>query len=213
MDELKALRIDYDRNKLERSDLDSSPISFFSKWLKEAIDSEELEPSAMNLSTVNALGHPSSRIVLLKGLSEAGLEFYTNYGSRKSSEIQDNAQIAINFFWATLHRQVRITGSARRMGVEASTKYFQSRPKNSQIGAWASSQSEVMMNDQDLINRYEEIALQYKDAAVLPLPPFWGGFIVEPDSYEFWQGRPSRLHDRFRYLKYEDGWKIDRLWP
>ena len=213
MDELKALRIDYDRNKLERSDLDSSPISFFSKWLQEAIDSEELEPSAMNLSTVNALGHPSSRIVLLKGLSEAGLEFYTNYGSRKSSEIQDNAQIAINFFWATLHRQVRITGSARRMSVEASTKYFQSRPKNSQIGAWASSQSEVMINDQDLINRYEEIALQYKDAAVLPLPPFWGGFIVEPDSYEFWQGRPSRLHDRFRYLKYEDGWKIDRLWP
>lgn len=213
MENLKDLRREYDKSHLSRQEMTNDPLEFFAFWMREALASEELEPSAMNLSTVDAKGRPSSRIVLLKGFDDRGFQFYTNYGSRKGAEMEANGNVSLTIFWATQHRQVRINGQVTKLSEKESREYFQSRPKESQIGAWASSQSSIMTGHNELMDRYEEVARKYEEADVLPLPPDWGGYNVHPEEIEFWQGRPSRLHDRFHYTRKETGWKIDRLWP
>lgn len=210
---LSDLRRDYSLQGLSRSDLNPDPIVQFDKWFQEAVDAKVLEPNAMTLSTVDMEGHPSSRIVLLKGVDARGFVFFTNYESRKGRELQTNPNAAINFHWPLLERQICIRGKTSRMSVEESTVYFHSRPRLSQISAWTSQQSSVVENRTALEKNWQEQMDKWKEGEI-PLPPFWGGFLLDPESIEFWQGRPNRLHDRFLYSRQTDGaWHIDRLSP
>ena len=211
---IQDLRENYDLAKLERDQLTENPIELFERWFNFALEQKILEPNAMTIATVNAEGKPSARIVLLKGYDENGFVFYTNYESQKGQELSNTPYAALLLNWLELHKQIRIEGTVERLAPELSTKYFQSRPKGSQIGAWASPQSQIIVDRSILENNTRELEEKYKDATHLPRPPHWGGFIVKPTMIEFWQGRPSRLHDRFRYTKNESGnWKIDRLAP
>jgi len=211
--DLAALRRSYAMASLSESDVSPDPFVQMERWLQEALSSQLPEPTAMTLATVSADGLPNARVVLLKGFDHRGLVFYTNYESRKGVELAQNPQAALLFFWPELERQVRIKGRTERVSPDESLTYFQSRPKESQLGAWASPQSQVISGRDVVELRYQELVEQFKHDEVLPLPPFWGGYRVVPTYFEFWQGRPSRLHDRICYQHGDQGWAIARLAP
>ncbi len=209
---IKTLRHDFAKQTLEKEDVNKEPILQFEKWFKEAVDSQVNEPNAMSLSTVSATGQPSSRIVLLKDFDKNGFTFYTNYNSRKGIEISKNPGVALLFFWPELERQVRIEGSLSKQTELESNDYFDSRPRESKIGAWTSEQSKKIENRAVLDIAYENNFKKFSGEEV-PRPDFWGGYVLRPKLIEFWQGRPSRLHDRILYTLSDNKWLIDRLSP
>jgi len=212
--DIEHLREDYRLASLDVNDVDEDPIAQFGKWLKEALDAQMPEPNAMTLATCTPEGKPAARIVLLKGYDEAGFVFFTNYESRKGKELLHNPNAALVFSWLDLQRQVRIEGKVQKLAPEKSTEYFQSRPKGSQIGAWASPQSRVIERREMLEEKVQELEAKYENEDELPRPEHWGGYIVQPKLIEFWQGRPSRLHDRIQYTRQSGGnWLIERLAP
>lgn len=206
------MRISYTESALSRADLDLDPFKQFQTWWRAAIDADHIEPNAMTLATAAADGAPSARMVLLKGVDERGFLFYTNYESRKGVELAANPRAALVLYWDRLQRQVRIEGRVERLTAEESAEYFHSRPRDSQIGAWTSPQSTVIFGRTQFEARRQQLEDQFADGPV-PLPPFWGGYRVMPHAIEFWQGRPNRLHDRFRYKRSDQNWLIERLAP
>jgi pyridoxamine 5'-phosphate oxidase len=213
MESIAALRKDYSKASLDIKSIDSNPITQFEKWFKEALNAKVLEPNAMNLATISESGRPTSRIVLLKGIESNQFLFYTNYQSHKGKELDKRPECALNFFWPELERQVRIEGIAQRVGTQLSDNYFQSRPRASQIGAWASPQSSIIKDREILEQRVLEIEKRFEGKSILPRPNQWGGFAITPFEIEFWQGRPNRLHDRLLFSKVDDQWRINRLAP
>ncbi len=212
--DLSTLRRNYARQSLSESDALPDPFAQFARWFDEAIQSQVVEPNAMTLATATPAGRPSARIVLLKGYDHQGFVFYTNYESHKGAELAANPQAALLFVWLDLERQIRIEGRVEKVAPEESLAYFQSRPKSSQIGAWASPQSKIIADRSVLEQASDRLQAEYADRDALPLPPFWGGYRVRPDRIEFWQGRESRLHDRMCYHKLENGtWGMNRLAP
>lgn len=197
---------------LDEAHVDADPIVQFGHWFADAETADLIEPTAMTLATADAGGRPSARMVLLKGFDQRGFVFYTNYGSRKADELAGNPSAALVFWWPSLQRQVRVEGIVERVTREESEAYFRTRPLGSQLGAWASAQSQVIAGRAELERRLEELEARYGDGEV-PLPPFWGGYRVHPEVIEFWQNRPNRLHDRLRYRRVPDGWTIERLSP
>ncbi len=210
---LADLRKEYSKGALDVKSVPPGPIAQFERWFAEATQAQVPEPNAMNLATITKAGRPSSRIVLLKGIENNRFVFYTNYQSHKGQDLEDNPACALNFFWPELERQVRIEGVATRVSEEKSTAYFQSRPRDSQVGAWASPQSAVIADRTVLENRAKDIDKKFTGQMTLPKPKQWGGYQVDPHLIEFWQGRGSRLHDRIEYAKVDTGWKITRLAP
>ncbi len=204
------LRQSYEKNELLESSALASPFDQFARWFNEALAAGVAEPNAMTLATVNAQGQPSARTVLVKGYDETGFTFFTNYESRKGQDLAANDRAALLFFWQPLERQVRIEGRIEKVTPEESDAYFASRPVGSRLGAWASEQSRPTTREA-LLAREAEFAEQYGQSP--PRPPHWGGYRVLPDAFEFWQGRPSRLHDRLAYQAHADGWRIIRLAP
>ncbi len=199
--------------ELHESDADADAIAQFTRWFEHALIANVPEPNAMTVATATRAGVPSARIVLLKGFDARGFVFYTNYESRKGNELAENPVAALVFHWVELHRQVRITGAVEQVSREESDTYFQSRPRGSRLGAWTSEQSSVLPGRAPLEARLAALTAQF-GAGDIPLPPFWGGYRVIPDAVEFWQGRPSRLHDRLRYARQpDDTWRIERLSP
>ncbi|MBX9850581.1 MAG: pyridoxamine 5'-phosphate oxidase [Cytophagaceae bacterium] len=212
MKNLADIRNEYKLRELDKKHVNADPLRQVEQWLNEAINAGLYEPTAMVLATVSKNGKPSSRVLLAKGITNEGLIFYTNYTSKKAREISANSFGAINFFWPELERQVRLEGSIEKISREESEKYFQSRPKGSQIGAVVSSQSEVI-ESRDLLEKMKvELEKKYEEKNI-PCPDNWGGYILKPDYFEFWQGRPSRLHDRIIFVKENYSWKIQRLAP
>ncbi len=210
---LAALRRNYALESLSETDALPDPVAQFAAWFNEALNSQLREPNAMTLATATRDGYPSARTVLLKGFDNEGFVFYTNYESRKGAELLENPRAALLFTWLELERQVRIEGPVEKVSPDESLRYFQSRPKGSQIGAWASPQSRVIPNRELLEKNVVELLKTYAEAEALPRPPFWGGYRVKPTRVEFWQGRESRLHDRIQYVRGEDGWTVERLAP
>ena len=211
--ELQNLRQDYTAATLSENDTKGDPINQFEQWFNEALAAKLHEPNAMTLATATTNGKPSARIVLLKGFNQNGFIFYTNYLSRKGKEITKNPQGAITFFWGELERQVRIEGTIEKLSKEDSERYFHSRPKGSQIGAVASPQSQEIEGREGLEKKWSELEAEYEGKEV-PKPSFWGGYILNPQLVEFWQGRSSRLHDRILYKKVDKkSWKKVRLAP
>jgi pyridoxamine 5'-phosphate oxidase len=214
MKEIADLRLDYKLQSLDIQDVSNDPIAQFQVWFSEALRSDLREPNAMIIATIDENQMPNARVVLVKGVDEKGFVFFTNYESKKGKELENNPNIAVVFNWLELERQVRIQGKVSKISEEESTAYFQSRPKGSQIGAWASPQSQVIENRLFLEKSQKDFEEKYENDTLLPKPPHWGGYLVEPISIEFWQGRSSRLHDRIFYKKTENGdWKIERLAP
>lgn len=210
---LHDLRVHYDRDELRREKLCNDPFEQFAAWVHEACESDLVEPNATSLTTAGADGRPTQRTVLLKGFDERGFVFYTNLESRKARQISENANVSLLFPWLALHRQVAISGVAERVPASEALAYFVTRPFGSQIGAWASPQSQVVSARALLEAKWEEAKRKFQEGRV-PMPSFWGGFRVVPREIEFWQGRGHRLHDRFLYTRQEDGsWKIERLAP
>jgi pyridoxamine 5'-phosphate oxidase len=206
------LRKEYSQASLSESEVDANPIAQFAKWFQEALNAEVPEANAMSVATVGANGRPSSRILLIKDFDARGFTWYTNYASRKGCELEANPYAALLFHWIPLERQVRIEGKVERVPAEESDAYFQVRPLKSRLGAIASSQSQPIASRSALEQRFAQVEAEYRDAPVRPA--HWGGYRLQPDSIEFWQGRPSRLHDRIRYLLQPDGsWKRERLQP
>ena len=206
------LRKEYKLRSLLEKDVDADPIKQFQHWWNEALTSGIEEPNAMTLATSNSKGKPSARIVLLKGLSNEGFAFYTNYESRKGKELKENPYASLLFFWKELERQVRVEGTVTKVGEEKSNEYFFSRPALSKIGAWSSPQSTVIKSRDYLEENILKYQQQFNDG-IIPRPPHWGGYVVKPTLLEFWQGRPSRLHDRLQYALINDKWIIERLAP
>lgn len=212
--QLADLRKTYSQRTLSETDVLPDAVRQFRQWLDDALAAKLDEPTALTLSTVNAAGQPSSRVVLLKGLpDEAGFLFYTNYDSRKGHDLAEQPLAALNFFWPGLERQVRVEGHVEKAPAEMSTEYFQSRPRSSQLGAWASPQSQVIGSREELEAREREFAENFAAQDPLPRPENWGGYILRPHRVEFWQGRPSRLHDRIVYEREGAAWKRSRLAP
>ena len=207
-----ALRQRFMSEGLDRDQLDADPVAQFQRWYQQVIDARIPEPNAMSLATVDADGQPSLRTVLLKLYDADGFVFFTNYESRKARQMDGNDRVALLFPWVALARQVKILGRAARIPTGESLKYFVTRPRGSRIGAWSSPQSQVISSRSLLEEKVAEMKRRFGDGEV-PLPHFWGGYRVVPDSVEFWQGRDSRLHDRFRYTREADGWRIERLAP
>ncbi|WP_018150827.1 pyridoxamine 5'-phosphate oxidase [Leeia oryzae] len=208
---LADIRKDYSKQELSPEDCAKSPITQFEQWLKEAMTAEVPEPTAMHVTTVGEDGRPSARIVLLKGIENGQFQFFTNYLSRKGQQIAATPYVAITFFWPELERQVRIEGKIEKLSDEASDQYFNSRPYTSRIGAWASEQSTKISGKSVLVTRAAEFGMKY--LTHVPRPPHWGGYGVTPDRVEFWQGRPSRLHDRVLYELNNGEWERSRLAP
>jgi len=208
------LRKDYLAGALERGDLADDPIQQFRQWFLEATeDSRIIEANAMTLSTADPDAGVTSRIVLLKGLGPDGFRFFTNYESGKGRQIAADARVALSFYWQGVERQVHVTGRAEKLPREVSESYFRSRPRESRLGAWASQQSCVVKSREALDAAYERASKEYPGDEI-PMPPYWGGYLVRPQTVEFWQGRSGRLHDRFRFTRSGDfGWKVDRLEP
>lgn len=209
--DLHNIREDYSKQSLSQEDCAAEPLTQFEQWLQEAIKAQVNEPTAVNVATVNEDGRPSSRIVLLKEVNAQGFVFFTNYHSRKGRAISHQPFVAMTFFWPELERQVRIEGRAQKLPEAESDTYFASRPYTSRIGAWASQQSEVIESHKTLLARAAMIAA--KHPLNVPRPPHWGGYLVIPDRVEFWQGRPSRLHDRICYQLQDNLWIKERLSP
>jgi pyridoxamine 5'-phosphate oxidase len=206
------LRINYTVGELNRADLNPDPIKQFQLWWQVALQADLVEPNAMTLATVSADGIPSARMVLLKGVDKHAFVLFTNYEGQKGQEIAANPHAALVFYWDKLQRQVRVAGAVEKLSKEDSAEYFHSRPRDSQIGAWTSPQSSIIP-DRDILESTRAQLVGKFEGKTIPLPPFWGGYRVIPHTIEFWQGRPSRLHDRFRYTRVDDGWQIDRLAP
>ncbi len=212
IDDITSLRQEYTRHQLSKATVALDPFEQFTKWFEEASSAGIVEPNAMHLGTSTVDGSPSGRVVLLKGFDEGGFTFFTNYRSRKAGELIQNPRCYLHFFWGELERQVFIRGTAAKTSDEESDAYFAQRPYASQIGAWASEQSSVVASREVLEKRFEELSAKYGEGAV-PRPEFWGGFRVTPSEFEFWQGRPSRLHDRICYAKTGSVWATSRLSP
>jgi pyridoxamine 5'-phosphate oxidase len=211
--DLTGLRSEYAAHGLRRADLHSDPLQQFGAWFAAALAADIRDVNAMSLATATPDGKPSVRIVLLKGFDERGFAFFTNYDSEKGRQLEANPHAALAFYWVQLERQVRISGAVERTSREDSAAYFHSRPVGSRLGAWASKQSQVVDARQVLDSRLTEMTERFENGEI-PLPPHWGGYRVKPDKFEFWQGRPNRLHDRFCYSRGADGaWQIDRLAP
>ncbi|ABC31230.1 pyridoxamine 5'-phosphate oxidase [Hahella chejuensis KCTC 2396] len=210
---LDDIRREYLYAGLSRKDLADDPIVQFKNWLQTAIDADlNADPTAMSLATVNAQGVPSQRIVLLKNLDPSGFVFYTNLGSRKAQNIAENANVSLHFAWLPMERQICVTGVAEKLSIAEATRYFLSRPHESQVAAWASQQSQGIGSRKLLEQAFEQMKNRFKQGEV-PLPSFWGGYRVKPVTIEFWQGRANRLHDRFLYKKTDENWEIERLQP
>ncbi|MEU8775021.1 pyridoxamine 5'-phosphate oxidase [Streptomyces sp. NPDC048606] len=193
--------------------LADDPMAQFARWFRQAAVAHVFEPNAMIVSTADAAGRPSSRTVLLKRFDDRGFVFFTNYGSRKMREIDENPFASLLFPWHPIARQVVVTGSAERIGRDETAAYFRSRPHGSQLGAWASEQSRVIGSREELDRRYAELAERYPEGEQVPVPPEWGGVRVVPDAVEFWQGHENRLHDRLRYVADDGEWRVERLCP
>jgi len=211
---LADLRKTYAQRTLSEADVLPAAVPQFRAWLEEALQAQLDEPTAMTVSTVSAAGQPSARVVLLKGLpDDAGFLFYTNYDSRKGHDLAAQPLAALTFFWPGLERQVRVEGRVEKAPETVSTEYFQSRPRGSQIGAWASPQSQVINSREELEAREKSVETDFTGQDPLPRPPHWGGYVLRPHRVEFWQGRPSRLHDRIVYELAGDTWRLSRLAP
>ncbi|MFL5762776.1 MAG: pyridoxamine 5'-phosphate oxidase [Bacteroidia bacterium] len=215
MDELRshinALRHDFSKHSLDKKEVNADAIVQFEKWFREAVDAKVNEPNAMTLATADTSGKPSARIVLLRNFDKNGFVFYTNYNSRKGTEIVKNPNAALLFFWPELERQVRIEGVLSKQSVAESDDYFRSRPRESKLGAWTSNQSKVIRSREVLDEEYKKLSEKYPGE--VPRPPYWGGYLLKANAIEFWQGRPSRLHDRLLYTLEGNSWKIERLAP
>ena len=212
MTKIADLRKNYTQAGLLESEIVANPFEQFKLWFEQAVAADILEPNAMTVATVTDEGKPSARIVLLKDFDDRGFVFYTNYNSQKGVELQNCPHAALVFLWGDLERQVRIEGKIEFVSESEATGYFHSRPASSQLGAWASDQSTVIADRSILEQKLQQLAAQYQDLQI-PKPPHWGGVRVIPQEIEFWQGRPSRLHDRLRYQLVEGKWQIDRLAP
>ena len=211
-DDLAHVRKEYSRHSLDELDVDLNPFVQFQQWFQQAIKAELPEPNAMALATAAPDGKPSARMVLLKGFDERGFVFYTNYEGRKSVELAANPQAAVLFFWVELERQVRIEGTVEKTSKQESDEYFKTRPLESRLSAWASRQSSIIPSRSFLEQKMSDLEHRYANREI-PLPPFWGGFRLQPQVFEFWQGRENRLHDRVRYMLQGGVWQIERLSP
>jgi pyridoxamine 5'-phosphate oxidase len=206
------LRREYARARLDENDVSIDPFDQFARWFAEAQAAETVEVNAMVLATATPAGRPSARVVLLRGFDELGFVFFTDYRSRKGEELEANPRAALTFYWGELERQVRIEGTVARTTLEESAAYFRTRPMGSRLGAWTSHQSRPIASREELEAGLREVERRFSGSDV-PVPPYWGGYRVSPDCFEFWQGRESRLHDRIRYLGEAEQWKIERLSP
>ena len=209
--DLAALREEYARAGLDEADLAPDPLTMFDRWMREALEADLYDANAMVVATVGPDFAPSARMVLLKGLTQEGFVFFTNTGSRKGSELAGNPRCALLFPWHVLERQVRVDGVATPLRREAVEAYFDSRPRGSQLGAWASRQSRVVSSREELTAAYDAAEARFPDT--VPTPDEWGGYVVRPEAVEFWQGRPGRMHDRLRYRRTSEGWVTERLAP
>lgn len=216
IDSIRDRRVQYETAGLDAGDVYADPMLQWQRWHDEAFDAEIAEPNAMTLSTIGLDGAPDSRIVLARGADQRGLAFYTNYLSAKSRQLEASPVASAVFAWLDLHRQVRVRGSIEQLSSDESDDYFASRPRSSQLGAWASPQSDVIADRSVLEARFATVAAEFgssDDDGTVPRPGFWGGWRLVPTEWEFWQGRPSRLHDRLRFTHADDAWQIDRLAP
>ena len=211
-DQIRSRRIQYETEGLDLADIDADPVTQWHRWYDQAVEAGLVEPEAMTVATVDADGRPDARIVLVRGVDESGLVFFTNYASAKGTQLETTPVASAVFGWLGLHRQVRVRGHVERLDAESSSEYFASRPRGSRIGAWASPQSSMIADRDELDRRVAEVEARFSGDDV-PRPDFWGGWLIRPFEWEFWQGRPSRLHDRLRFSGRPGDWTIERLAP